>query len=64
MSPHLETIVEEEVDGTGGWKRFVGIIQTQRIRHLRIPLRTPLRALDLMVEATDDGVNDESKPSK
>ena len=34
------------------------------VQYLRIPLSTPLRAFDFMVEATEDGVKEESKPSR
>lgn len=33
-------------------------------QYLRIPLRTPLRAWDLMVVEIVDGLKEESKPSR
>ena len=38
--------------------------RTQRTQYLRMLVRTPVRALDLMVESTEAGVKEESKPSK
>ena len=34
------------------------------VQYLRIPLSIPLRAFSFMVEAIEDGVKEESKPSK
>ena len=64
---HLETVVEEAVGGAGGWKGRKGgqsRCANAGVQYLRIPLRTPLRAFKLMVEAIEDGVKEESKPSK
>jgi len=64
---HSETVVEEAVGGTGGLKGRKGgqsRCANSGVQYLRIPLRTSLRAFDLMVEAIEDGVKEESKPSK